>query len=1062
MQIGEYSFPHLYQAEEELFTRELERRRVAEERAAESGGARARAVAGIGSPGFPTGGCAPPSAVTPRWHDVGMQTNRALVGREDDLRALHSMVSSLDGPPGPVQVLVLAGEAGIGKTRLVNELSDVRAGKDARLDARAGKDAVAGKDARTAPVVDAGERSTIVVRGQCIDLDRDAPPYAPVRSLLRSLIAQLGREAVLDAAGPTVGALALLVPEMTDQAPAETAEGADRLFDAVAVLLDAISRQRPLVIVVEDLHWADQASLALLRYLVRSGEATRILLVVTVRNDELGSAGAVRRWLADLERLPSARRRTLSRLSRRQVRQVAESLRPARLSSSDVTRLYERSEGVPFYVEELVCSGAFEARSEFPETLRDVLLARYATLGDSTQRLVRVLSAGGDRVAHDVLDTVLAVWPGFADTELLDAAVREAVASGLVEIDDDTYAFRHALVREAVHGELLPGERVRFHTAYARALEEVAAERDVDPTALSYHWLAAHDLPAAFSAAIAAMARARAEFAFAAAARMGERALDLWDTVPDAEERAGRSREQLLAETAYIHRNAGESERAIALIDEAITCTHDAEPERMSRLLRDKASFLANLGQPGSIELLERAVGLVADRPVSVVRANVLGELAARLMLAARFDEAVRIAQRAYDDAAAVDSPARMSVASNIRGNSRLALGEIDLGIADLLESGRLAEQDSADSARIRYWVNLSDAYNALGRYADALSIAEEGVVGARARGVERTSGIILLANSVAPLVATGRVEEAGGALSRAMELDPPIGFSAHLIRHSLQLLVWRGEVDRAAAMLGESRAQLDLQARIDAQSRLELAAIAGEVALEGGDLPSAWREVQILLEPEHRAFPAYDLPLALVAARVLGEASARGVVVASPDAAERVLASIDDLRWWPTAPAHRALAAAEIAFDDIDLWRAAASAADAPTATVQQRARAHARLASLQARGVGGADRAAAVSRAEAAAELASRAGLARIAAEMAALRARLRSGTGGSGDPDALTERERDVLDLLSQGASNREIAARLFISAKTVSVHVSNILRKTGAASRTEAVYLAGRRR
>lgn len=965
-----------------------------------------------------------------------MQTSRALIGREHDLDALRSMVASLDGSAGSVQVVVLAGEAGIGKTRLVSEF--LAEGKGA------------------------GASDAIIARGQCIDLHRDAPPYAPVRSILRSVIAQVGAEGIVEAVGPSVGALALLVPEIADHASVGVAEGADRLFDAVAVLLTTLSIERPLVLVVEDLHWADQASLALLRYLVRAGEAARILLVVTVRSDELGGAGAVRGWLADLERLPSVRRRTLSRLSRRQVRELAQSLHAAPLSSSDVTRVYERSEGVPFYVEELVCSGAFAAHSDYPETLRDVLLARYETLGDSTQRLVRVLSAGGDRVGHDVLETVLAVWPGFADAEVVDAAVREAVASGLVEIDGDAYAFRHALVCEAVHGELLPGERVRFHTAYARALEAVAADRDVDPSALSYHWLAAHDLPAAFTAAIAAMARARAAFAFAAAARMGERALDLWDTVPDAEERAGRSREQLLAETAYNHRNAGESERAIALIDEAISGTHDAEPERMARLLRDKASFLANLGQPGSIDLLERAVDLVADRPTSVVRANVLGELAARLMLAARFDEAVRIAQRAYDDAAAVESPARMSVASNIRGNSRLALGEIELGIADLLEAGRLAERESTDSARIRFWVNLSDAYHVLGRYDDALRVAEEGVIGARARGVERTSGVILLANTVAPLVATGRIEEAERALARAMELDPPIGFSAHLIRHSLQLLVWRGEVEAAAATLQSSRAQLDLQARIDAQSRLELAAIAGEVALEDGDLVSAWREVQILLEPDHRAFPAYDLPLALVAARVLGEASARGVDVGPPDAADRVLAAVDELHWWPTAPVHRALAAAEIAFDDLDLWRAAASAADAPTTPLQQRARARARLASLRARGAGGADRTTAVTGAADAADLAARAGMAGIASEMAALRTRLRSGSGASADPDALTERERDVLELLSHGASNREIAARLFISAKTVSVHVSNILRKTGAASRTEAVYLAGRRR
>ena len=216
---------------------------------------------------------------------------------------------------------------------------------------------------------------------------------------------------------------------------------------------------------------------------------------------------------------------------------------------------------------------------------------------------------------------------------------------------------------------------------------------------------------------------------------------------------------QLLGDTSYVLRNAGESERAILLIDEALALCDPTDVATYGLLLRNKASYLANIGQLGSIELLREALAVLEGQPPSVLRANVLGELAARLMLIARFDEAIEMADGAFEEATAVENPARQSVATNIRGFSRLAAGDIDGGLADLARAGELAVGN--DSARLRYWVNQSDALNLIGRHEEAIRTAEEGAERARLRGVERTSGAVLLANVIGPLFAIGETRRA-------------------------------------------------------------------------------------------------------------------------------------------------------------------------------------------------------------------------------------------------------------------------------------------------------------
>jgi predicted ATPase len=226
----------------------------------------------------------------------------SLVGREADLDALRDACA--ESIAGSTRAVLVGGEAGIGKTRLVGEFL------------------------RSLPA------DAIVLRGQSVDFDRDAPPYAPILSALRSLAQEVGAEALFDASGPAGDALALLLPELRTGASigdVPVRGGADRLYDAVAEVLENVAAIRPVVLVIEDLHWVDPQSLGLLRFLIRVIEDARLLIVLTFRSDELGRGSALRALLPELDRNRRVTRLELARLDRRQVRELATA-RPTRKS----------------------------------------------------------------------------------------------------------------------------------------------------------------------------------------------------------------------------------------------------------------------------------------------------------------------------------------------------------------------------------------------------------------------------------------------------------------------------------------------------------------------------------------------------------------------------------------------------------------------------------------------------------------------------------------------------------------------------------------------------------
>jgi DNA-binding CsgD family transcriptional regulator/tetratricopeptide (TPR) repeat protein len=720
-----------------------------------------------------------------------------------------------------------------------------------------------------------------------------------------------------------------------------------------------------------------------------------------------------------------------------------------------------------------------------PDTLRELLLARYERLSEPAQELLRLISTGGVRVSHTLLSEV---YTGTADE--LDTAARQCVLFGVLTIEGDDYAFRHALVREAILADLLPGERARFHARYAEAYEAASGTSRL-AAEISFHWLGAHNAVRAFPATMQAMREARAAAAYATAAQLGERAIGLWDVVPDPEAAAGMGKLELMGRTASHLRNAGEGERSLALVKAALAeCPHD-DPQ-YPRLLRDKALYLGNVGKSGSIETLEEALEVLGDAGPSELRATVLTALAGRFMIDGRADDAVDTAERALAVAREIGSPRYTSIATNLLGVSRGERGEVERALEFLDESRELAAGDGG--ALLRYWVNSSDLHYLIGRYPEAVRLAEEGLARARAQGVERSSGVILASNAVDPLFALGEWERAEALIDRALALDPPTPFTVYLLRARIWAMLWRGDAIAAAEMFRRARPAMAGVVDVEMQTRLAVGRVATEIALANDDLGAAWHEAKAVLVERYLPLPGYALPYIWAAARVIAAVRARPGAVTQAVAAEALAAEpafralLARLAFWPTHALWAALfeaelaestdgAGAEVAGTDVAAWRIAVEAAAAPTAPGFLAPYALLRQAEAE---LAVADRAGARSTLQQAFDLAEVGGVGAVRERVVRVAGAAGIGLDGAGRPgvtgvagiaggatsdaDAaataeLTARERQVLELIAEGLSNRQIGERLFISGKTASVHVSAILRKLGAATRTEAAYRAG---
>ncbi len=987
------------------------------------------------------------------------------VGRGAELAELGEARRRTAG--GPPAAVVVGGEAGVGKTRLVDEFA-----RRSRAD---------------------GVR---VLVGSCIELGEEGVPFAPVIEALRTMLRAQDPETARRWLGHGRGELARLLPELgvtpNEQGQAvgpELASAQGRLFELLLDLVEKAATERPTVLVVEDLHWADQSTRDLLGFLVRSLRRPGLLLLLTFRTDELHRRHPLRPFLAELERIRWVERLELERFDRVELVDQLTGILGETPAAELVDDVFERAQGNPFYTEELLAASASGLRGQLPPTLRDTLMARIETLPDPTQHVLRVAAAAGRWVEHDLLAAVA----GLPEVDLFDA-LRQAISAHVLVADNEreAYGFRHALVQEAVYGDLLPGERSRLHAAYATTLaarpEPERCEQASTAAELAHHWYAAHNLERALPAAVTAGLAAQKAYAYAEAQRQFERALELWDQVPAAHASLGVDRIDLLGRAAEAAYRVGNSDRAIALLRTALKeLDAEAEPLRAGVLTARLAGYLRSSGKQGAFALYNEAVRLVPPEPPTPERARVLSSLGQALMLKPMFEEARSVCEEAIAVARASGARASEGHARNTLGVVLAHLGDTEAGLAQLEEALRIAE-DLHENHRfdvddvLRGHSNLCDLYDLVGELERAATMALRGADEARRHGLERTFGAWLAADASAALLKLGRWDEADERLHDAAVMANREGLAALNLYQTLATLeVGRGEVDLAAEHLGGARRIFE-KVFVGAQ---HIGPLYRELALaavwQGGhaDARAAIATgLSACLGVDGARYAAALYPVGLRAEADEAErARARHADDEGVDlrrAAAELLDGARGLRtpWGPEFEAHLAACEAEwtrvLGEPSTDRWQAAVDAWD-KAGQPYQAAYARWRLAEAL---LATRDRDLAEQVMRDAYAAATRLGARPLCLELEQLgrrsRVTLDGGAGATAQattaaPDGglgLTPRELEVLRLVADGRSNRQIAEELFISIKTASVHVSNILAKLEVSSRIEAAAVAHR--
>lgn len=950
---------------------------------------------------------------------VAPAVSSAMVGRRAELDELHDALAQCRD--GQIVTVLVGGEAGAGKTRLVSEFATA-----------------------------AADSGTVVLSGQCVELGSDGLAYAAIAGVVRSLVAEFGLTEVIGWAGASAGALAGLLPEfdLTDTAGDP---GRGRLFEVFAILLERASAGGPMVVLIEDLQWADGSSRDLLRFATRALVDTRVLLVLTYRTDEMTRTHPLRRFLAELDRGRGVRRVMLPRLSQSEVGEQIAGIWGHSAPSDVLTRVYQRSEGLPFFVEELASAESDGQSTGLSDSLRDLLLVRVEQLGRSTQDLLRLLSVGGTRVGHPLLAAVSELPAGELDENL-----REAVFASVLKVDGDGYCFRHALLCEALQDDMLPGESARLHHRYADAVRQEPGV--LDPGAVSmetaYHLFAAREYVGAFDAYLDAADHATRTYAFPEAQFAYERALELWSLAPDPEQVSGIDHSTLLSRTASAAKHAGELERALALGDAAlreIESGQGGDVETRADLTQQRFRTLSDLGRPAPESELREALDALPDDRPSKIRATLLSAMAARRMMSTDFTGAVDAATDAYGVATDARASELQIKASTTLGSSLVHLGRVDEGM-QWMERARTLPTE-APGARLSYHANVSDALCLLGRFEEAARLAQEAIDAAHEIGRGRTLGALIVGNAAEPLLALGKWDKAERMIDRGLELDPPVRHRWQLEGLKASLLLWRGQVDEADGVFCDLRSVIAHRTP-DPQYAVPASKIAAEIALAQGGPASAWTYVEHRLDDSPRV-NGYDLPLLAAGARALSLLAADGRDVAAATA--RVRTELDRIGDWGPAPAWRAFIDAELVGDDPVAWLPALEPVELPA-----HLRAYARYRLADAYLVAG-DRSAAEAELRLAADAAQELGaglIVRLVQDLAR-----RGGLAGApetpaAEPDnrGLTPREVEVLRLVAVGRSNRQIGEELFISGKTASVHVSNILAKLGVSGRGEAAAVA----
>jgi len=958
---------------------------------------------------------------------------------------------------GEPAAVLIGGEAGMGKTRLISEFTAAARGTGVR-----------------------------VLTGACLELGADGLPYSPFTAMLRDLVREAAPGEIaglLPGSGRAAKELARLLPELAANRPEaggtaaadETGhaslmpagEARAHLFEGFLTLLERLAAQGPVALIIEDVHWADRSSRDLLAFLIGYQRAVgNLLVIVTYRSDELHRTHPLRPLLAELARIDWVDKTELPPLTRGQAEELAVAVLGRTPDQSFADAIFERAQGNPLFTEELLaCGGECDT---VPDTLADLLLQAVRRLPEDTQEVLRVASAGSGTTG----DALLAQVSGL-DGGKLAAAIRPAVAANVLVTSGDGYSFRHALIQEAVHADLLPGEHATVHKRFARAIDAEPAlvspgRADIEK---AHHWYSAHDTTGALVGSWQASIQASNAVAHAERLMLLDRVLELWDQVPDAAALIGADRMRVLEEAAQSAKDAGEAQRGLALVELALKELDEAtEPVRFALLLRRRFAFRKDLGLMQSEADLHRALSLVPESLSPSARTELLlafshcGINTEGPQYRVWGHDALRLARQLRDRDA--ESQALANLAMLKAGPTQAARSDSE-PFRLLKEAREIARQAPAYHPTVKLMITETHLLCGAGEHEQAAAAARRGIEDAERHGLARTGGAFLAINLAEPLLYLGQWDEAEAVTARALDLAPQPRTRVGLWLGDASIAAARGDFARAARRAAASRTVLALGA-YDEQHHLPLAVVDVHVALatEG---PIAAAEVAA------ETFKRYDIPTA--SPRYAWPLVVAAVIVASLAPGEEAAELLDRLRalaekldasgpvqraWQLTYAAldpHAVLNLEPFSDQESGAEHSRLATADAAAAAWEAVGQPYeVAMALTHAAKIALAERATreAMTRLRRAAPIAQRLGAAPLAAQINDLMRR--AGSDSDTTDPTLTSRELEVLRLVAAGQSNREIAATLVISPKTASVHVSNILAKLCATTRTEAAVKA----
>jgi tetratricopeptide (TPR) repeat protein len=701
-----------------------------------------------------------------------------LIGRAEEWRVLLDALDAVLA--GGSAAFVISGEAGIGKTRLVDELL-----QEARL------------------------RGCHTLAGSCIRLSAGTLPFGPFIDIIRQAQQWAGstaREVLFEIGYEFPTTTERATPEVRNSDPVTGTLERSRFFGRVLSLVAAVARSAPLVMVIEDAHWADASSMDLTRFLLATTRNDPVLLVVSFRTDELPDDDAHFLELIGLDHDRRTRRLHLSRFNEQEMAAFIESIVGGRPPPSVADGVRRLADGNAFYAEELIAAG-YPATRDADGALRYVILSRLAELTADARELVHIAAVVGRRVDPRLL---AAVWPGAAD---IDGLLREVVRRHVLVYDSvgDAYSFRHALMQDVVYEGLPLPDRRRLH---GRIAEQLSADPRLSDTQSllavaerAHHWLMAGELPQAMAAGIeSARAFARAH-AFAESEEQYLRALGTWNLVDEASRPQRISEADLVAEAAEAARLAGHTRTALDLIEQQLAVVdEERHPVQAATLLERRGRSLWEAGHTQQAADVHRhGVNLLADFPPSVLRARLLAAQAWMQAILGRFDESRQVSHAAVEMARRVGAESVELSARITFGVDLVMTGDVSAGLNVLRATCRTAAATSGLEDLVRAYANLAAVLGRAGRREESLAATEEGLARLRERGLPLGVAGALLTNHCENLVALGHWGQAELRAEEALNSGLPPSYEPFLRRMLGELATARGDLDRAEDQLARA-----------------------------------------------------------------------------------------------------------------------------------------------------------------------------------------------------------------------------------------------------------------